>query len=769
MIEIELFDGTILEFPEGTPQAVIDRVAQQETMARQRDAAPMAAAPEAPMGAAPETAPQSAAATERPSAEMQLQQRGFTEFVATYGDGRILQNPQTGERAFVSPGYVTQDQEIIAGIMQGTSPAETQTGRMQEQIIERFPVASRTATALQGVPFVGPYTEEAVGMVSPQAGEAMGQAVEAVRARRPGQALALEVGGALAATPALVAATPARVAQFVGGAQSLAGQAVRGAAVGAGAGAAEGAISGAGRAEEGARLGGAAEGAAIGGTLGGLVGAAAQPISAGIRAAWENIKGRSVGEISRTLGISSDAARVVRTALENDDLAAAQQALQRAGSTSMLADAGPATQRLLDVSVTAGGTAPRVAGEAVTARAQAAGARMESVLDDILGVAEGTGTAQRNIRQGTQQARDNAYRVAYAQPIDYSKSRGQFLERILRRVPQSAINRANELMRLEGVQSAQIMAQIAQDGTVTFTRMPDVRQIDYITRALGDVASQQNAAGGALGGTTQLGRATSNLQRQIRNVLRREVPQYGAALDTAADAISRVRSVELGASILNPSTTREMVRDGLRGASAAERQAARAGFRSALDDRLARVNAVASDPNIEIREFQRLANNLRSRSMRENMETLLGHQDADRLYRELDEAVTSLELRAAISRNSATAQRQAIQGAVSDITAPGALTSLMAGEPINAARRIAQVITGTTPEARTLRQMGIYDEIAETLVNLRGQQAQQALRLVERAMAGDVLNQTQARVIARALTTPASMATYAGGRAEAQQ
>lgn len=34
MIEIELFDGTVLEFPEGTSQAVIDRVAQQETAAR---------------------------------------------------------------------------------------------------------------------------------------------------------------------------------------------------------------------------------------------------------------------------------------------------------------------------------------------------------------------------------------------------------------------------------------------------------------------------------------------------------------------------------------------------------------------------------------------------------------------------------------------------------------------------------------------------------------------------------------------------------------
>jgi len=754
MIKVELFDGTVLEFPEGTRQEVIDRVARQETVSRRQ----------APSEAPAEQAP----SAKQPNAAQQFQDRGFTNFVAEYRDGQILENPQTGERAFVSPGYVTQDQETIANMMQGTAPSETQRGQMQEQILQQYPVASRAATALQGVPFVGSYTDEAVGMVSPQAGQAMGRAVEAVRERRPGQAAALEVGGALASLPVLAAATPAAVGEFVGGAASLGGKMLRGAATGIAAGGSEGLVSGFGRGQEGTRGAEALRGAAVGAALGGAIGGTMPAVSAGIRTAWENIKGRSVGEISRTLGISTDAAKVVRTALENDDLAAAAASLERAGSSSMLADAGTGTQRLLDVSVTSGGTAPRIAGEAVTARAEEAGARMTTVMDDILGAPEGVGTTQRSIRQGTQQARNTSYRAAYAQPINYAGGRGKYLEGLLGRIPQSAVNRANDLMRLEGVESAQILADVAQDGSVTFRRMPDVRQLDYITRALGDVSEQQNAAG-KLGGTTQLGRATANLQRTIRDVLRKEVPEYGVALDTAADAISRTKAVKAGAEILQPGTTREQVKEALRGASKAERDAARAGFRSAIDDTLARVNAVASDPNIEIREFQRMANTLRSRSMRDKMETLLGPRDAERLYRELDENVVSLELRAAISRNSATQQRQAIAGAVEGITAPGALSTLLSGEPLNAAKRIAQVVTGTTPEARTLRQMGIYDEIAKTLTQLRGQQAQQALRLVQRAIAGDALNQTQARIIAKSLTAPASMALFGYGSAKAQQ
>jgi hypothetical protein len=40
MIEVELFDGTVLEFPEGTSQDVIDRVAKSETETRRQGAAP---------------------------------------------------------------------------------------------------------------------------------------------------------------------------------------------------------------------------------------------------------------------------------------------------------------------------------------------------------------------------------------------------------------------------------------------------------------------------------------------------------------------------------------------------------------------------------------------------------------------------------------------------------------------------------------------------------------------------------------------------------
>jgi hypothetical protein len=738
MNEIELFDGTILQFPADTSQEVIDRTVRLETAARQQSAG-SAAAPQA-------TQPRI--------------------IYTTPDGGRIYQMPD-GSRAFASAGYATTDPAEIDRLIEGATPEQLVRTSISEQILRERPVASRVATAAQGIPFVGTYTDELGAAISPEAGERARRAVEAVREERPGQALGLEIAGTVAALPLIAAATPAAVPAYVTGATSLAGKALRAGAVATPAGVIEGGISGFGRGEGDGRTEEAITGAQFG-LLAGPISAVMPVAGAGVEQvvlAFQRLKGRGIPEIGRRLGISNDAAKVVKTALQNDDFAAAQAALQRAGSTSMLADAGPATQQLLDTSITAGGTAPRIAREAVDARAVESGARMTQVLDNVLGTPEGTGALRRSIREKTEIPRSTSYRNAYAKFIDYNGRRGRHLENLMRRVPQSAINRANDLMRIEGVQSQEILIDIADNGLVTFSRLPDVRQLDYITRALGDVADAQNAAG-KLGGTTQLGKATANLSRDIRRTLRNEVPEYGVALDTAADAISRSNAVVLGASIFNPSTTREVLRDGLKGASKAEQEAARAGFRSAFDERLANVQSAASNPNTDIREFQKMANELRSRAMRENMEVLLGKPAADNLYKQLDEQVVALELRAAVARNSATARRQAIQGQVQDLTAPGILATLFSGEPLKATKRVVAAITGNTTEARALRQIGIYDEIAQVLVTQRGPQAKYALDLVQRAMAGDALNKVQASLIARAITRPAAMAAYGAMRPE---
>jgi hypothetical protein len=241
------------------------------------------------------------------------------------------------------------------------------------------------------------------------------------------------------------------------------------------------------------------------------------------------------------------------------------------------------------------------------------------------------------------------------------------------------------------------------------------------------------------------------------------VPEYGKALDTAADAISRKKASDLGYDLLRAATRREAVVDGLNGASKAERLAAQAGVRQYIDDTLANVRASITSPDLDINEFRKLTGDLRSRAARDKLTALLGKQQADALYSALDKEVTSLELQAALAQNSKTAVRQGINASVQEQTAPNALGLLMQGEPINATKRIVQALTGTTPEAVQIRQAGIYDEIAQALVGKKGTDAKVALAVIDRARQGQAVNEAQARLIARAVGSSLALGGYQTG------
>lgn len=683
------------------------------------------------------------------------------EIATTPDGGRVLADDQ-GNLSFVSPSYSTTDPARIDAIMEGATPAEVYRGAMQEEIAQQRPIANRAATAFTGVPFVGSYGDEAAAaMFGPQAGQAWRAGVNAMQETRPGQSMALQAAGTVAgAVPMAVAAAPAvaAAAPTTTGARVLTG-----ALGGLVAGGTEGGIYGAGMQEGEGRFANAAENAVIGGVLGGGIGAAIPLADNMVRNLLQRLRGRPAMAIQRELGTSPEAAAVIHNALERGNIDDAVRALDSAGPGAMLADAGQPTRELLDAAATAGGQAGAIARDAVDSRVTQQYAGLTRALDETLGVPQGRDTARAAIRAGTSGARDTAYNAAYAAPIDYAGEAGQGLQGLLRRVPAAAWRQASRLMALDGDQSLQRLVQIADDGTVTISELPDVRQIDYLTRALGDVADTENARGGALGGQTQLGRATGNLQRSIRESLRGLVPEYGAALDTAADAIRQSQAVEAGYTLLRPRTTREAAASTLRGATEAELTAARQGLRSYIDDQLANVRRIASDPNQDAREALAAMREMTSRRSEANVRLVMGRREADQLFSALDDTIISLELRAAIAQNSKTAIRGAIQGSVNEQTMPGIVETLAAGEPLQAGRRFVAALAGSSEEAQALRQMGIFEEIARVLTDTRGPNAHRALRIVQGAMNGNLVSDGQAEIVGRVLARTAAIAGHQEG------
>lgn len=444
----------------------------------------------------------------------------------------------------------------------------------------------------------------------------------------------------------------------------------------------------------------------------------------------------AAADIARNAGVRRPAAEAVARALGADD-AMSPEAVARlraaAGPDAMLADAGPATASLLDTAIQRAGPGASRARMAIDQRAAQANQTVNAALDDVLGAPQGVQATETAIRRGSAGARSDAYDAAYASPIDYAAPAGRQVEALLTRVPQGVIGLANRMMQMEGQQSAQIMAQIADDGTVTFLRMPDVRQIDYITRALNQ-AAKSGEGQGALGGQTDIGRIYGNLAREIRDNVRGAVPEYDRALQTAAQPIQAREALRFGEGLLSPSMTRSEASEVLEAMTGPQLESARQGVRSYIDDVLANVRAVASDPNLDAREARKALQDLSSRAAREKISMLLGDPaTANRLFFQLGQASRALELRANVSTNSRTYGRLAMDEAVNSTIRDGAVNAAMRGEPINAGKRLVQNMTGRTPEGERRMADDIYEEIATLLTNANGDDVIDLLSMMSRA------------------------------------
>lgn len=522
-----------------------------------------------------------------------------------------------------------------------------------------------------------------------------------------------------------------------------------------GAGAAEGVLSGAaygaGSGEGGAdRLSQAGVNATIGGILGGTIPLAAQGVSSAYRSIVDHL---AQSRAASGAGVSPEVARMLAETLEADGSLGPHGLanMQRAGGEAMLADAGPNARAVLDTAIQRGGPGSVLARGRIDDRVGRGAADLTSALDTSLGQPQGVFSTREAIRTGTAGARGAAYDDAFAKAIDYADPKAIEIEEIVKgRVPSSAIRKANELMRAEGLSSKQILAKIGDDGSVTFEKLPDVRQLDYITRALNDVAAEADGAG-KLGGQTALGRAYENLSRDIRSRVKTLVPEYGKALDTAADAIERSNAVKVGSRALSPSIPRDEFADAVQGMSKAEKQNVAQGIRSSLDEKLANVTRAVQDGNMDAREGIKALRDLSSRAAKEKVSLVVGQSEADSLFRELDRITSSFELRASVAENSKTYARQAVSGRIDDVTSPGAIKTLAKGEPINATKRVLQALTGQTPEKITARQNEIYSQIADYLTRPASQSIP-AFQAMQNYGSQISANQLRANEIARLLS-----------------
>lgn len=617
----------------------------------------------------------------------------------------------------------------------------------------------------QGLPIVGEWVDEGIGLVSPERRDNLRNIQGAMEREHPVQSTVAQIGGGIVGALATGSAGAGAVKWTQGG-KSPASRALRGGSLGLMSGAVEGAIQGAGAANDGDRVRGALRGALVGAGFGAVLGGAAPFIADGASNLIARAKRLDTATISDEFGLSMPAARSVKRALMNDDLDEATRLLARGGDDAMLADAGNATGALLDASSQTGGAALDQTRRAVNARANAAGERLRTYLDDTLGTADGVRAGNRQIAQRTAAVRDRLYTNAYSQPINYADDSGRAIEAVLDRIPpktlRSAIEEANDAMREAGAKNLQIMAEIGDDGSVAFREMPNVQQLDYIKRALGDIASRETDD--ITGKITAAGTRANRLAGDLRDAITEAVPTYGRAVKVGGDKIAEGRAFEIGTKLLSRSTSLEDVRDVMRGASIEARTAAQRGMRQNIENSMSTVKRAMSDPNVDAREAWALIRDMSSRDNIAKVRLVLGNK-ADDFLKELDRASVALELRARTAQNSATAVRGAIQDQVKAEAQPGLLRRVLGkgGNPLDAAQEVTASVMGIDPQSISESEKAIFDEIAGVLTGMRGAEAQRALSVVKGAIEGQRIKQADAELIGRLTAAHLANATYQTG------
>lgn len=718
--------------------------------------------------------------------------------------GRVYRDRNTGQLGYVDQnisGGPEMAQAVLNQLQQGTPKAEIQTpyqaerSQMRQEVIQQAGMpATLGQKFLEGTFGVGSYTDEALAAATAAATgrpteEILNQArlmsksmqgeypVTSEATKMAGLVSSLVAGGPIAKEGIKRALTRQVPGQTVrdprAGAKTIVegvrkGQeALRGmpplaqqAATVAGASAlagGEGAIYGFGEGQDSLedRLSKAGQRSAI-------QAAFAAPIAVVLPWAGRLIASRQgeaqiANELATQLGVSREAAVIIKKQLDDGrSVEETVQALQRAGDQRMVADANEAVQVLLDAAAASSGPGRQAVTEAVTGRVDEASRRVLGGLDETIGAAPPAGQRVVDVvAEGTRQARKEAYGEAYGTPIDYASEAGRLVEDVISRIPTNVVGQAfdtaNAMLQAKGMRNQQIMANIANDGTITFQEMPSVQQIDMLKQVLQDLAEKET---NQFGVKTGLGQTYADLARQLKEAASMAVPRYGEAVALGKENIVSMKAAEMGEALLNKPTTVDDVIAAMKNADASEKAAIRLGFRRGMDYLIGDVKRAAGSSKTEDQlQMRKILQELSSGSNRAKVAEVLGPQQTQKLFKQLDEAKAAFELQSAVSVGSQTAVRQAVQADVEEQVGGGIFRSLFEVDPKGFTTKARDLLTGAGEAYKTQRKDKIYGEIIDVLTGRTGREADLAIKYAKEAIEKGSVSQAKAALIANAMNS----------------
>jgi hypothetical protein len=616
-----------------------------------------------------------------------------------------------------------------------------------EDIVNQDTFLAKGGVFQSGYLFVGEGIDEAYEI----AGNSMGKdgakiredyllRLKAFKETRPKEYMAWKMAGAVYSTLPAIIMLPATMYTWLASLPILSGV-VLGSAISGSFQVVEGAVSGWLASDEGLR-GEAAiqrgiDQGMFGLMLGGIIPVAPKFLAWGWHKTRGGILKSPINEIARVFQISKGAAKMLKKTimasgekledvLKNMRLGAASQA--------MVGDATEATKTLLDMIAASGNEAAEIVSKHILKRTKTVAASTERTLDVNIAklptmpgtkpkdlIYQDAQTVAENIAKKSAPARTKAYQKAYNTKVDYNSEAGKKVLDVLNRTPnklkQQAINEANDILQMEGKEIGQMVLTLGKDGLLKFKTQPNMMQLDYIKRALSELAYDPLKV-------TGLSVSAGKMRYQLTKALKELNPDYKKALKLGQENITRQNAVEIGENALKGTTTVSQLSKKLndKNIGKEEREMVVMGLRAELDRMLGNVKSTASR-GADIKEMDKLLAEFSSRNAKKKLRLLIPDEKKyNAINRELAKARAVLDLQNAVNINSKTYTRTALNEELIEVVEGGATKTFLRGEiPKGTAKFVDKLLR--VKEITDSDRAVIMKELAIIMVEKKGGKA----------------------------------------------
>ena len=717
--------------------------------------------------------------------------------IAEWGDGKFIIELPNGKYNFLdqNAGVSTTDPEMIklamdeyAAVSQGQQYDGMTTGdrsklNYYKDIVEQDTFLARGGVFQSGYLFVGEGIDEAYEI----AGNSMGKdgaqirkdynlRIKAFKETRPKEYMAWKAAGAIYSTLPAMISLPATMYTWMASLPIVPGV-ILGSAASGSFQAVEGAVSG-WLASEGGQRGEAAIQRGInqgifGLALGGIIPVAPKFLAWGWHKTREGILKSPIKQISKAFNISKGAATLLQKTImsSGEDLAAVVKKMRLQGGTqTMVADATEATKTLVDMIAASGNEAAEIISRNILKRTQTAAATLEKSLDTNIAklpdmpnsppgvvIKQDAKTVAENLAIKSAPARTKAYTKAYNTKVDYNSDAGKKVLEVLNRTPDTlktaAVKEANDILQMEGKEVGQMTLVVGKDGLLKFVQQPNMMQLDYIKRALSELAYDPLKV-------TGLSKAAGTMRYQLTTALKELNPAYKKALKLGQENITRSNAVEIGEDALKSTMSvaklSKLLND--KNIGKEERKMVALGLRAELDRMLGNVKANASKGS-DLKEMDKLLAEFSSRNAKKKLRLLVpDDKNLKKINNELAKARAVIDLQNAINLNSKTYTRTALSDELKEVVGGSIVKTASRGE-LGVAELGSRVIAKVfkSKEITDEDTAVIMKELALVMVEKRGGAAVKQFKELYNAFKNDAMSREQLRQLTKFMASRLGM------------